>query len=87
MLCLFLVCLFFLFPLYPKEADVGKHSFWKLVTLPKVVLNAFVIISSSSCFGFLDPTLSLFVLEKVSSLLWHANIIAGSWALLYGIPR
>ena len=45
------------------ESDPGKHSFWKLITLPKVAFLSFVITSLSSCFGFLDPTLSLFVLE------------------------
>ncbi|KAL6035571.1 hypothetical protein STEG23_031945 [Scotinomys teguina] len=46
------------------EADPGEHSFWKLVSLPKVGLIAFIIISLSSCFGFLEPILSLFILEK-----------------------
>nr|XP_033794864.1 MFS-type transporter SLC18B1 isoform X3 [Geotrypetes seraphini] len=39
----------------------GKESFWKLITLPKVVFLCGVIFSLSSCLGFLDPTLSLFV--------------------------
>ncbi|KAI5193730.1 Mfs-Type Transporter Slc18B1 [Manis pentadactyla] len=46
------------------ESDPGEHSFWKLITLPKVTLMAFAVSSVSSCFGFLDVTLSLFVLEK-----------------------
>lgn len=60
---------FVCFHVYPKESDPGEHSFWKLITLPKVALMTFVITSLSACFGFLDPTLSLFVLEKVSSLI------------------
>ncbi|XP_058529616.1 MFS-type transporter SLC18B1 isoform X1 [Ochotona princeps] len=67
------------------EADVGKHSFWKLVTLPKVVLNAFVIISSSSCFGFLDPTLSLFVLEKFNLPAGYVGLVFLGLALSYTI--
>lgn len=59
----------FFFKFLPKDSDPGEHSFWKLITLPKVALIAFVINSLSSCFGFLDPTLSLFVLEKVGSLI------------------
>nr|XP_051710284.1 MFS-type transporter SLC18B1 isoform X2 [Oryctolagus cuniculus] len=71
------------------DADIGKHSFWKLITLPKVGLIAFVIISSSSCFGFLDPTLSLFVLEKHLRkwFLVFGNIItAGCFILLGPVP-
>lgn len=48
------------------ESEPSEHSFWKLATLPKVGLIAFILISVSSCFGFLDPILSLFVLGKVS---------------------
>ncbi|XP_016049039.1 MFS-type transporter SLC18B1 isoform X2 [Erinaceus europaeus] len=46
------------------ESDPNEHSFWKLISLPKVAVIAFTIISASSCLGFLDPTLSLFVLKK-----------------------
>uniref|UniRef100_A0A8D0HCA4 Solute carrier family 18 member B1 n=1 Tax=Sphenodon punctatus TaxID=8508 RepID=A0A8D0HCA4_SPHPU len=51
----------------PKYDSVpSKDSFWKLITLPKVVLLCLTIFSLSACLGFLDPTMSLFVLEKVS---------------------
>ncbi|XP_057167016.1 MFS-type transporter SLC18B1 isoform X5 [Ursus arctos] len=71
------------------DSDPGEHSFWKLVTLPKVALIAFVINSLSACFGFLDPTLSLFVLEKHLRkwfLVWGNIITAGCYMLLGPIP-
>uniref|UniRef100_A0A8I6GK33 Solute carrier family 18 member B1 n=1 Tax=Rattus norvegicus TaxID=10116 RepID=A0A8I6GK33_RAT len=71
------------------ESDAGKQSFWKLVTLPKIGLIAFVIISLSSCFGFLDPTLSLFVMKKNLRkwfLVFGNLITAGCYMLLGPIP-
>lgn len=76
------------FFIFTPESDPGEHSFWKLITLPKVTLMAFAVSSVSSCFGFLDVTLSLFVLEKVSTLiaeelcLEKLDMIACLWALL-----
>uniref|UniRef100_A0A8C4RNC0 Solute carrier family 18 member B1 n=1 Tax=Erpetoichthys calabaricus TaxID=27687 RepID=A0A8C4RNC0_ERPCA len=46
------------------DATPSKDSFWRLFTLPKISLLCFLIFSMSSCFGFLDPTMSLFVIEK-----------------------
>lgn len=71
------------------ESDPGKQSFWKLVTLPKIGLIAFVIISLSSCFGFLDPTLSLFVMKKNLRkwfLVFGNLITAGCYMLLGPVP-
>nr|XP_042109426.1 MFS-type transporter SLC18B1 isoform X2 [Ovis aries] len=71
------------------ESDKGKHSFWKLITLPKVAFLSFVITSFSSCFGFLEPTLSLFVLEKHLRkwLLVFGNLtLAGCYMLLGPAP-
>ncbi|XP_068407067.1 MFS-type transporter SLC18B1 isoform X2 [Eschrichtius robustus] len=71
------------------ESDPGKHSFWKLITLPKVAFISFVITSLSSGFGFLDPTLSLFVLEKHLRkwLLVFGNLItAGCYMFLGPAP-
>ncbi|XP_057383984.1 MFS-type transporter SLC18B1 isoform X2 [Balaenoptera acutorostrata] len=71
------------------ESDPGKHSFWKLIILPKVAFISFVITSLSSGFGFLDPTLSLFVLEKHLRkwLLVFGNLItAGCYMLLGPAP-
>ncbi|XP_036727037.1 MFS-type transporter SLC18B1 isoform X3 [Balaenoptera musculus] len=71
------------------ESDPGKHSFWKLIILPKVAFISFVITSLSSGFGFLDPTLSLFVLEKHLRkwLLVFGNLItAGCYMFLGPAP-
>ncbi|XP_054553821.1 MFS-type transporter SLC18B1 isoform X2 [Talpa occidentalis] len=65
------------------ECDPNKQSFWKLITLPKVGLIAFVIISLSSCLGFLDPTLSLFVLEKFHLPAGYVGLVYLGMALCY----
>lgn len=67
------------------ESDRGEHSFWKLVTLPKVGLIACVIIALSSCFGFLDPILSLFVLEKFNLPAGYVGLVFLGLALSYTI--
>ncbi|XP_039734976.1 MFS-type transporter SLC18B1 [Pteropus medius] len=67
------------------ESDPGEHSFWKLITLPKVALIAFVINSLSSCLGFLDPTLSLFVLEKFHLPAGYVGLVFLGLALSYAI--
>ncbi|XP_032959361.1 MFS-type transporter SLC18B1 isoform X2 [Rhinolophus ferrumequinum] len=67
------------------ESNPGKHSFWKLITLPKVALISFVINSLSACFGFLDPTLSLFVLEKFNLPAGHVGLVFLGLALSYAI--
>ncbi|OBS57435.1 hypothetical protein A6R68_11445, partial [Neotoma lepida] len=66
-------------------SDPGEHSFWKLVTLPKVGLIAFVIISLSSCFGFLEPILSLFILEKFNLPAGYVGLVFLGLALSYTI--
>ncbi|XP_023570060.1 MFS-type transporter SLC18B1 isoform X2 [Octodon degus] len=68
------------------ESDPSELSFWKLATLPKVGLIAFVLISVSSCFGFLDPILSLFVLSKHLRkwLLVFGNLITAACFMLLG---
>ncbi|XP_053769588.1 MFS-type transporter SLC18B1 isoform X2 [Desmodus rotundus] len=71
------------------ESDPSEHSFWKLISLPKVALISFVINSFSACFGFLDPTLSLFVLKKHLRkwFLVSGNLItAGCYMLLGPVP-
>nr|XP_036850145.1 MFS-type transporter SLC18B1 [Manis javanica] len=67
------------------ESDPGEHSFWKLITLPKVTLMAFAVSSVSSCFGFLDIILSLFVLEKFNLLAGYVGLIFLGLALSYAI--
>uniref|UniRef100_A0A7N4V570 Solute carrier family 18 member B1 n=1 Tax=Sarcophilus harrisii TaxID=9305 RepID=A0A7N4V570_SARHA len=68
------------------ESAPSEHSFWKLITLPKVGFISFVIISLSGCFGFLDPTLSLFILNKYLRkwLLVFGNIITAVCYMLLG---
>ncbi|XP_044531377.1 MFS-type transporter SLC18B1 [Gracilinanus agilis] len=67
------------------DASPSEHSFWKLVTLPKVVLISFVIISLSGGFGFLDPTLSLFVLNKFNLSAGYVGLVFLGLALSYSI--
>ncbi|XP_026912669.2 MFS-type transporter SLC18B1 isoform X3 [Acinonyx jubatus] len=67
------------------DSDPGEHSFWKLITLPKIALIAFVINSLSSCFGFLDPTLSLFVLEKFNLPAGYVGLVFLGLAVSYAI--
>ncbi|XP_006834783.1 PREDICTED: MFS-type transporter SLC18B1 [Chrysochloris asiatica] len=67
------------------DADPSEHSFWKLITLPKVALIAFVINSLSAGFGFLDPTLSLFVLEKFNLPAGYVGLVFLGLALCYAI--
>ncbi|XP_026702041.1 MFS-type transporter SLC18B1 isoform X2 [Athene cunicularia] len=51
--------------LLPKYDSIpSKDSFWKLAFLPKVLVLCFTIFSLSACLGFLDPTMSLFILKK-----------------------
>ncbi|XP_040553070.1 MFS-type transporter SLC18B1 isoform X1 [Gallus gallus] len=51
--------------LLPKYDSIpSKESFWKLFLLPKVLFLCFTIFSLSACLGFLDPTMSLFILKK-----------------------
>ncbi|XP_058163460.1 MFS-type transporter SLC18B1 isoform X2 [Dasypus novemcinctus] len=67
------------------ESDPSEHSFWKLISLPKVALIAFVINSLSACLGFLDPTLSLFVLEKFNLPAGYVGLVFLGLALSYAI--
>ncbi|TKC43544.1 hypothetical protein EI555_021106, partial [Monodon monoceros] len=67
------------------ESDPGKHSFWKLIILPKVAFISLVITSLSSGFGFLDPTLSLFVLEKFNLPAGYVGLVFLGLALSYTI--
>ncbi|XP_048210059.1 MFS-type transporter SLC18B1 isoform X1 [Perognathus longimembris pacificus] len=67
------------------ESDPSEHSFLKLVSIPKVCLIALVIISCSSCMGFLDPILSLFVLEKFHLPAGYVGLVFLGLALAYAI--
>ncbi|XP_076408741.1 MFS-type transporter SLC18B1 isoform X2 [Peromyscus maniculatus bairdii] len=67
------------------ESDPSEHSFWKLVSLPKVGLISFIIISFSSGFGFLDPILSLFVLKKFNLPVGYVGLVFLGLDLSYTI--
>ncbi|KAM5285295.1 MFS-type transporter SLC18B1 isoform 2-T4 [Hipposideros larvatus] len=67
------------------ESNPGEQSFWKLVTLPKVTVLTFVINSVSACFGFLDCTLSLFVLKKFNLPAGYVGLVFLGLALSYAI--
>uniref|UniRef100_A0A7N4UYT2 Solute carrier family 18 member B1 n=1 Tax=Sarcophilus harrisii TaxID=9305 RepID=A0A7N4UYT2_SARHA len=67
------------------ESAPSEHSFWKLITLPKVGFISFVIISLSGCFGFLDPTLSLFILNKFNLSSGYVGLVFLGLALSYSI--
>ncbi|KAM8790324.1 MFS-type transporter SLC18B1 isoform 4-T4 [Rhynchonycteris naso] len=67
------------------ESTPVKQSFWKLISLTKITLITFVINSLSACFGFLDPTLSLFVLKKFNLPAGYVGLIFLSMALPYTI--
>ncbi|KAM9156367.1 MFS-type transporter SLC18B1-like [Pangshura tecta] len=75
---------------YSKCANTGdavatKESFWMLVTLPKVVFLCFTSFSLSACLGFLEPTMSLFVLEKFKLPAGYVGLVFLALALSYSL--
>ncbi|NXS08226.1 S18B1 protein, partial [Neodrepanis coruscans] len=65
--CLLLVFVPVNMCILPKYDSVSsKESFWKLILIPKVLVLCLTIFSISACLSFLDPTMSLFILKKVS---------------------
>ncbi|XP_075453460.1 MFS-type transporter SLC18B1 isoform X3 [Ascaphus truei] len=70
----------------PKYDSVpGQDSFWMLFTIPKLLILCFVIFSLSSCLGFLDPTLSLFVTEKFHLQVGYVGLVFLGLALSYSL--
>ncbi|XP_009079383.1 PREDICTED: MFS-type transporter SLC18B1, partial [Acanthisitta chloris] len=63
----------------------GKESFWKLILLPKVVVLCLTIFSLSACLGFLDPTLSLFVLNKFKLPTGYVGLVFLGLAVSYSV--
>ncbi|KAJ8291161.1 hypothetical protein GJAV_G00022100 [Gymnothorax javanicus] len=61
---LFLMVPFNIYIMPSFDAVPSKDSFWRLFTLPKVVLICFVVFNLGSGLGFLDATLSIFATEK-----------------------
>ncbi|XP_062981780.1 MFS-type transporter SLC18B1 [Elgaria multicarinata webbii] len=73
----------YLLPNY--DSTPGKDSFWKLITLPKVMLLCMTMFSLSACLGFLDPTMSLFVLEKFTLPVGYVGLVFLGLALSYSL--
>ncbi|XP_058881177.1 MFS-type transporter SLC18B1-like isoform X1 [Acipenser ruthenus] len=67
------------------DATPSKDSFWRLFTLPKIVLICFVIFAMSSSLSFLDPTMSLFIKEKFNMPSHYVGLIFISLALSYSL--
>ncbi|XP_029452441.1 MFS-type transporter SLC18B1 isoform X2 [Rhinatrema bivittatum] len=63
----------------------GKDLFWKLFTLPKVLFLCLVIFSLSSCLGFLDPTMSLFVIRMFKLPVGYVGLVFLGLALSYSL--
>ncbi|NXX38206.1 S18B1 protein, partial [Tricholaema leucomelas] len=70
----------------PKYDSIpSKESFWKLILLPKVVLLCFTIFSLSACLGFLDPTMSLFILKTFKLPAGYVGLVFLGLALSYSL--
>ncbi|XP_069034807.1 MFS-type transporter SLC18B1 isoform X2 [Lepisosteus oculatus] len=67
------------------DANPSKDSFWRLFTHPKIVLICFILFSVSSGLGFLDPTMSLFVLEKFNLPAGYVGLVFLAEALSYAL--
>ncbi|XP_028653565.2 MFS-type transporter SLC18B1-like isoform X1 [Erpetoichthys calabaricus] len=57
------------------DATPSSGSFWRLFTQPKVLLLCFLLFSMSSCLSFLDPSISLFVIEKFNLPVGHVGLV------------
>ncbi|NXJ55714.1 S18B1 protein, partial [Spizaetus tyrannus] len=70
----------------PKYDSIpSKDSFWKLILLPKVLLLCLTIFSLSACLGFLDPTMSLFILKKFKLPAGYVGLVFLGLALSYSL--
>ncbi|XP_078068625.1 MFS-type transporter SLC18B1 [Mustelus asterias] len=67
------------------EGVASKESFWKLLTIPKIALVCMLICSISSCIGFLDPTVSLFVTEKFNLQPGYVGLVFLGFAMSYAL--
>ncbi|KAM4679432.1 MFS-type transporter SLC18B1 isoform 2-T2 [Amazona ochrocephala] len=63
----------------------SKDSFWKLILLPKVLLLCLTIFSLSACLGFLDPTMSLFILKMFKLPAGYVGLVFLGLALSYSL--
>ncbi|NXG41919.1 S18B1 protein, partial [Psilopogon haemacephalus] len=70
----------------PKYDSIpSKESFWKLILLPKVVLLCLNIFGLSACLGFLDPTMSLFILKTFKLPAGYVGLVFLGLALSYSL--
>ncbi|XP_040206383.1 MFS-type transporter SLC18B1 isoform X2 [Rana temporaria] len=73
----------FILPKY--DSVPSKSSFWALVKLPKMMVMCFTIFSLSSCLSFLDPTMSLFVIETFHLKVGYVGLVFLGLALSYSL--
>ncbi|NXF10800.1 S18B1 protein, partial [Smithornis capensis] len=72
--------------LLPKyESIPSKESFWKLILMPKVLILSLTVFSISMCLGFLDPTMSLFIVKKFSLPASYVGLIFLGLAVSYSL--
>ncbi|NWJ07966.1 S18B1 protein, partial [Crypturellus undulatus] len=84
--CLVLVLVPVNMYLLPKYDSIpSKDSFWKLILLPKVLLLCFIVFSLSSGLGFLDPTMSLFILKTFKLPTGYVGLVFLGLALSYSL--
>ncbi|XP_066470820.1 MFS-type transporter SLC18B1 isoform X2 [Tiliqua scincoides] len=70
----------------PKYDSIpSKDSFWKLIAIPKIMLLCSTMFSLSACLGFLDPTMSLFVLNKFHLEVGYVGLVFLGLALSYSL--
>ncbi|NWU25076.1 S18B1 protein, partial [Dyaphorophyia castanea] len=67
------------------DSTPRKESFWKLILLPKVLILCLTIFSLSACLGFLDPTMSLFILKKFKLPAGYVGLVFLGLALSYSL--
>ncbi|NXO20589.1 S18B1 protein, partial [Cisticola juncidis] len=67
------------------DSTPRKESFWKLILLPKVLILCLTIFSLSACLGFLDPTMSLFILKKFKLPTGYVGLVFLGLALSYSV--
>ncbi|XP_063246109.1 MFS-type transporter SLC18B1 isoform X2 [Prinia subflava] len=67
------------------DSTPRKESFWKLILLPKVLILCLTIFSLSACLGFLDPTMSLFILKKFKLPAGYVGLVFLGLALSYSV--
>ncbi|XP_063297256.1 MFS-type transporter SLC18B1 isoform X2 [Pelobates fuscus] len=74
---------YFILPKY--DGLPSTDSFWTLFTFPKIWLMCFTIFSLSSSISFLDPTMSLFVIEKFHLKVGYVGLVFLGLALSYSL--